>query len=408
MAYGSARDLPTFIELSRQLDFLRGARFLIPRDKRPDVERMAAELDRFVDVVDGFYSTLGPRNWIFHESLSFDAVGEWLKGNASPEAVEEKLIQVYGDEDKLWVMVQLASRHPAMRKRDGLLRHAISDHLAGRYYAVVQVLLSVMDGFVNEYETIRRGLHAREAEDLDVSDAFISHHLGLAHAHATFRKVRGVSTEEPVFELYRNGIVHGTVINYDNAIVASKAWNRLFAVADWAAAREKEKQPPKDQPGFREVFGGLIEHAKQKAEASKWMPILLVAGEEGFAEHGVYGVCDRFLSAWQRGNYKEISAAIDVDKQAKLGKRLISEMKRRYVDYPLEVYEIVSISQNMATGCTVKALLRQAGNKIVVDLRWINQDEEKGGVKPSTLGGVWRLAIWDPQVLIARGETVEG
>jgi hypothetical protein len=47
------------------------------------------------------------------------------------------------------------------------------------------------------------------------------------------------TSNEEVFELYRNGIVHGVLLNFNNAVVASKAWNRLFAVADWATSREK-------------------------------------------------------------------------------------------------------------------------------------------------------------------------
>jgi hypothetical protein len=78
---------------------------------------------------------------------------------------------------------------------------------------------------VNDVETAdRRGLHAREAGEMVAWDSLVGHHMGLAHAHQTFTKTfRRISTEE-VRELYRNGIVHGTLVNYDNDFVSAKAW----------------------------------------------------------------------------------------------------------------------------------------------------------------------------------------
>jgi hypothetical protein len=33
------------------------------------------------------------------------------------------------------------------------------------------------------------------------------------------------------------------VVSFDNDVVATKAWNYLFAVADWATSRQKQKVP---------------------------------------------------------------------------------------------------------------------------------------------------------------------
>ncbi len=54
--------------------------------------------------------------------------------------------------------------------------------------------------------------------------------------------------------------MHGNLVNFDNDIVASKAWNRLFAVADWAASRQKQSVPPKPEPTFREVLARIREN----------------------------------------------------------------------------------------------------------------------------------------------------
>jgi hypothetical protein len=72
-----------------------------------------------------------------------------------------------------------------------------------------------------------------------------------------------------LYELYRNGIIHGTLLNYDNDVVATKAWNRLFAVVDWAKARTKEQQPPRAEPTWWEVFAQLADNARKERAAKE-------------------------------------------------------------------------------------------------------------------------------------------
>jgi hypothetical protein len=72
-------------------------------------------------------------------------------------------------------------------------------------------------------------------------------------AHRTFTKSFKARIDEPVYDPYRNGIVHGNIINFDNRIVAAKAWNRLFVVADWADARRKQSVPEKPERTWREL-----------------------------------------------------------------------------------------------------------------------------------------------------------
>ncbi len=76
-----------------------------------------------------------------------------------------------------------------MRPRIPLLQMALVDYESGRFYSTVLVLLSVMDGFVNDLDTAqRKGLHARSPEDMVAWDSVVGHHLGLSHAHQSFIK----------------------------------------------------------------------------------------------------------------------------------------------------------------------------------------------------------------------------
>lgn len=53
----------------------------------------------------------------------------------------------------------------------------------------------------------------------------------------TFTRSVFAGEGKPVYEVYRNGIMHGMITDYDNDVAASKAWCMLFAVGDWVDSR---------------------------------------------------------------------------------------------------------------------------------------------------------------------------
>ena len=302
MDYKSAHDLPSFVELSTQLKSLKVLRYLIPKAERPDMDELERQLRHLGDTVDEFYRVLGPRNWIFHDALPVDYIAQLLT-SSNVDDVETGLIAHYNDPENLTFLVGRLRGLPAMRKRYDLLVKAREDYFCERYYACIHVLLSVMDGFVNEFETVRRGLHAREAEELKAWDSVVGHHMGLTNAHKTFTRAKSATNEEPIFELYRNGIVHGSQLNYDNVIVATKAWNRLFAVDDWARATLKEKQPAPTRPSWRELLAQIVETGKRQWATEAWQPSQLFVDEVGFAGHPAVIAADQFLAPWTQRNY---------------------------------------------------------------------------------------------------------
>ncbi|MCF3106973.1 hypothetical protein IPZ58_36265 [Streptomyces roseoverticillatus] len=240
---------------------------------------------------------------------------------------------------------------PAMRGRLDLVDKARQDYFDGRFYSTVHVLLSVMDGFVNEFETVRRGLHTRKPEELRAWDSVVGHHLGLSNAHKTFLKGRTATQEEPVFELYRNGIVHGSILNYDNITVATKAFNRLFAVADWALAREKEQRHQAEEPATwssvgrqrKETFGAIREQAEADRANKQWKPAEYQPGSDNFTSHPLYQQTHELLTYWKRRNYGSLSDLMTHDLHIKYGKSVRSEIRRAFEPFPLAAFEIRAV-----------------------------------------------------------------
>jgi hypothetical protein len=234
-------DLPTVAEMLEQI---RGGKLLtriIARRVRPDLLKVERDIRELAALVDRFYDLLGSRHWIFHENLNTEKIKGIL--NLPADQAERALIEIYKDPGTLDFMIRMLIRFSGLRARMRLIESAREDYASGRYYSTVLVLLAAMDGFVNDFEVMHRGLHTRAEEEMVAWDSIVGHHLGLTNAHRTFTKSFSKTSEEEVHELYRNGIMHGNLVNFNNDIVATKAWNRLFAVADWATSRQKQSKP---------------------------------------------------------------------------------------------------------------------------------------------------------------------
>ncbi|MFB7674470.1 hypothetical protein ACFC26_23960 [Kitasatospora purpeofusca] len=397
MDYRSARDLPSFMAIAQQLKVLQATRWLIPADKRPDLAALQQKADFVADTVDGFYSLLGPRNWIFHDSMSVDFTAQLLSTASGPEDAESQLISYYNDPDRLFYLTIGLNRLTAMKPRLELVEKAKADYFAGRYYACVHLLLSVMDGFVNEFETVRRGLHARQPEELNAWDSVVGHHMGLKNAHRTFTKGRSATNQEPVYELYRNGIVHGSILNYDNVVVATKAWNRLMAVADWARARQKEQQPPPEKPTWHGLPGRLVEHGQINRATADFRPTDITADDEQFTTHPAYAAATGFLAAWKARNYGAMSRLVTADLQNAQGNAAPRAVRLAYADHQISGYTIIRLSCSAAAVTTVVAdLVGPDGGIRTAHLRWI-REEASGSPRPEPLAGEWRLYTWEPE-----------
>lgn len=282
---------------------------IIARDQRAYLKEIERQIRELTDIVDRFYSLLGPRHWIFHDHLNAEKVGALV--GLDPDAAEQALIEIYQDPEALRLMIMPLNTLPGMHSRMHLIEKARIDYQEGRFYSTVLVLLTAMDGFVNELGAQRRrGLHARDADELHAWDSVVGHHLGLAHAHRTFTKSTSRTSTEPVLELQRNGIIHGTLLNYDNVVVATKAWNRLFAVADWATSIEKKNIEPEREPTWRDLFRQISKNQEAKKALDEWRPRALEADDPGFAGEEVCKRARTYLDAWKARNYGVMASLI--------------------------------------------------------------------------------------------------
>jgi hypothetical protein len=187
--YRSAHDLPSFVEMRQQLKAFRALTFFVMRGKRSEIAELEIRMNEMADRVDAFYDRLGSLHWVFNDWMSTTEIDAILDETSTPEEAEHRLIELYRDpEATKWHLLRLRGVS-GLRERHHLLVRAREDYDAGRFDACTLLLISVMDGFVNDFEASKRhGLATRDADEMVAWDSVTGHHLGLTNALKPFLK----------------------------------------------------------------------------------------------------------------------------------------------------------------------------------------------------------------------------
>lgn len=394
--YGSAFDIPSFVEMSTQLKGMKLLTLFVARDQRNALKRITAQYRYLGETVDAFYALLGPRHWIFHDALPLDEVAGLL--DLSAEEAELALIDLHLTGDWLNHAVKKAGHHIDLRSRRHLLERALDDYRAGRYYSVVLVLISLIDGYVNDVDkSARKGAHSRDPEDMVAWDSVVGHHIGLTSVMPVFQQSFKATSDEPVHELYRHGIVHGNLTNFDNATVATKAWNMLLAVIDWGEARRRSAEPAKETPRLRDTLAKHAETQKHQQALSEWKPYNLSRDDPGWMDEPLVRRATEFLDAWKAGNYGRMAQTLQARSRNRYGKGAPHQMRDTFDLFTLEGYTLEHVEFVAAAIAVVHSQLIVRGESRRSASRWVFEDAE-GGVRVSgTEPGEWSRVFDGPE-----------
>lgn len=392
--YKRALDIPSVRKIYDTIQGFKAIPFL-PEIQKAELEEQEKKFTALTETVDTFYDVLGPRHWVLHDKVMPVAeLGPLLAKGA--EEAERGLVSFYADEQRMKFAIMSLGKFEPLRARMPLIERAREDHRAGRYYAVVLTLLPVMDGFVNDFEKVHRGLHARDAAELVAWDSVVGHHMGLSSTHKVFTKSFSKRQDEPIYELHRNGILHGNLTDFDNDVVASKAWNYLFAVADWAQARLEAEKPPEPEPDLAEALETMAETRIFRENMAKWEPYKLsteLDGEDIVLQHGLGATAHRFLELWQRKNYGVMAGMIETRDSYTVTP---AEINREFRDYELTAFEILTLEGKAPVIGEAGVRLTINGTEVDATLRCIYGHEERSKGVDGIEGGEWRVYHWQP------------
>ncbi|MEV0650168.1 hypothetical protein AB0I28_33405 [Phytomonospora sp. NPDC050363] len=398
-AYGSARDLPSFRKMSQQIQAGKLITFFIARRQRAVLIDIERQMEHLADVVDRFYVRLGPRNWIFHDSLSVSTVEALLGETTTPEDAEARFIQHHrGLITQKFGLIKVRNV-PGLRERFRLIERAARHYEVDEFDSCVLHLIAIMDGFVNDFQPVeRKGLASRTPSEMVAWDSVVGHHLGLTHALKAFTRTVKKRVDSEVFELHRHGIMHGSIVNYNNAVVATKAWNMLFALADWANATVKSQTPVPPLPSFRDILRKVNENRKFKEKVAAWSPKKLDSREDAFEEHEIYQRTYAFLVGWRERNFGVLANYLGRRySKDRRHSQLAGKLRQDFDGFQLAEFCIVGLEAEAPAIWISRGSATVNGRAGAFECRWALEAED-GSLGFGVDSAEWRLVFCSPVI----------
>ena len=235
-----------------------------------------------------------------------------ILGKDNADKVEKALIAYLKEPCVLEMQINRLNSFPDMRPRLALLRKAEIDYREGRYYSSTLVVVTVMDGFVNDAnKASRTGLHALKPEELASEDCVATVFAGLPSVQRIFTKTARKRIDTPLYEVQRHALMHGMATDFDNDIIASKAWCMLFAIADWKKSKEKVATSEKDESSLidaiRKAKSIHDETRKNLALLDKWEKHEVSLENPSNPDQEVLESYVAYCTAWKNGNFGRLA-----------------------------------------------------------------------------------------------------
>lgn len=301
--------------------------------KIPDLKKEVEHLSTLPDRFNSHFASLG---WISHESMNSPLMEKAveLADNNDISGAETILANHFTSTEISWLQHRFRVL-PAFSIRFELIEKAYKDTLEKRFHSCVPLLLTIIDGAVNDISK-SKGFFSENTE-LKAWDSIAAHSSGLTAIKDIFNASRKKTNSEEIFLPYRNGILHGRDLKFDNQLVVGKCWSTLFAVNDWARALKEEKEnPPIPEKqltfgeSWRELKKTIIEHQEWKVksdlrwkELDNWKPRENINIEpSNFNEFSPEKTAFEIAESWKNKNYGNIAKLIHrfSDKEINIGK----------------------------------------------------------------------------------------
>jgi len=255
---------PSYTDLLKQIDSLKSILNLLPVSGKEELKKNISTIEQQINTLrfepDKFnqhYSDLG---WIAYESMNSDLMKEVIKlaEDNKRDDGEQLLLEYYADDDRIKYLLTRLKNRTGFSKRYELLRKAYEDYKSGRFHSCIPVFLRIIDGVVDEVTKSNKGFFASDFNP-NLWNSIVGHESGLAKIAKIYAKTRKKVNTEPITLPYRNGILHGKDINYDNDLVATKCLATIFAVGDWVEQYESGKHIKPESPKPQSILQQLKE-----------------------------------------------------------------------------------------------------------------------------------------------------
>lgn len=334
--------------------------------------RSIKELAQYIDRFDDLFSKVG---WIAYGNMDTKILkGAVEKGNSGDVKGAQTDLVLHYNPDRVLFELKRMNQIKAFQARMPLARKALVDYKEKRYHACIPVVLALLDGMVNEIcqkKLKKRCGFFSDNANLIAWDSIAAHSKGLNELKRYFGSGRYTTTTEKIEIPYRNGILHGMDLCYDNEIVAAKTWAALFAAGEWAAKAEQDLLEPPKKEEIKTPIEIILEavqvHNQNKEDQrriAEWKPRSLKIGKgvpaTGNPEEYDNGTPERklidFFSYWKDKKYGCMAKCV-LNKRGISEKKLAGELKERYNSSNLQSFELEGICDAAIARSVIKAKL---------------------------------------------------
>lgn len=373
-----------------------------------DVENLDSLAEELAAIPDRFNDLFAQRGWIIYDQMNLEtAKAAVIKAEAGDiDGAETDLTNYYNPDNVQWKLQTMMGVR-AFRPRMALAEKAFVDYKEERFHACVPVVLALLDGLVNELHEKRRGFFAKDV-DLQAWDSIAAHNKGLNALTKIFQAGRYTTSSETITIPYRNGILHGMDLGYDNRMVAAKSWAALFAARDWAIRVEQglTTPPPEEpKPSWGDVIQQIRENENDRVALAAWQPRNLVVGVDVpktgepniFAEGSPEQRLAEFLSYWKKCNYGGMAQYLPSIFEGSKNK-LAGQVRAAYSSKLLEEFEFYTVKDEVPAVTLIEVKLLYKEDDILVDCtvtaRLLSEDGKGYPAIPGKPNSTWRIVNW--------------
>ena len=274
------------------------------------IEKLEEKMTELVHLPSSFNDVFLESGWLLSESTNVETAQKALELHriGSPLEAEALLAADYAG-NRLDIMVRQWCHLKEFEIRWDHLHEACALTHEGRYLAAIPLLLIIADGIGTD--AFKKSIFS-EGVDLEELDSFAGQPDALPRLVKNMCRVRRKTNSEDLHFPYRNGIIHGRDLGYNNQLVNAKCWSFLGNIADVISVRNNDQaSEPEPEPSFRDVFKKVAQNSTFRQRMDKWekRPVIeeriCVSSDERFsiAANEPEAALGVFLLAWKVENY---------------------------------------------------------------------------------------------------------
>jgi len=377
-------------------------------------KNMKTDFSELLEIATKYNEYFSDYGWCIYGKLKPEMVKDAIRTHEEKSFVDaEALIIDYYLNDVKLQAEWLKNQSEEFRIRADLIKKAFADHFAHNFHASVPLFLMLADGIVQDF-TKKTGLWS-DKTDLDVWDSLVGADDGFKKIIKIMKTSRKKTTTDKIEFPYRNGILHGRDLSYDNEKVSCKCVCMIFALADWINAKKSESERKaeyermQNPPPLKEILKNVLENKKKRDELQKerdsWVSRSILINEtvpeygnsEEYTGYGYLEKIAEMMLYWKKSNYGYLSKCFN--KAYFYGsENVIKECKEFFSEFKPTAWKLINVEEKAPCfSIVVIEITYNIDGKIIIinetaNLVYENDDMMKEISVPWRNNGEWKIA----------------